>query len=81
MTVVTARELASLYPYVISENAVRDAKRLLDEAHGTALETSVFLSLVLREHARDILELEGLGKEVWDGVDPKQYVNELRKGW
>ena len=28
-----------------------------------------------------ILDLEGLGKEVWAGVDPKEYVGELRKEW
>lgn len=25
-----------------------------------------------------ILELHGLGKEIWQGVDPKDYVNNLR---
>lgn len=25
-----------------------------------------------------ILELHGLGKEIWQGVDPKEYVNHLR---
>lgn len=30
---------------------------------------------------RSILELEGLGAEVWDGVDPNQYVAELRDEW
>lgn len=31
--------------------------------------------------ARSILELEGLGKEVWEGVDPKQYISEMRDEW
>ncbi len=28
-----------------------------------------------------ILELRGLGKEVWAGVDPDQYVHEERLSW
>ncbi len=26
-------------------------------------------------------ELRGLGKEIWEGVDPQEYVNELRREW
>lgn len=28
-----------------------------------------------------ILELHGLGKEIWQGVDPKDYVKKLRDEW
>ena len=28
-----------------------------------------------------ILELHGLGKEIWQGVDPKDYVSKLRDEW
>ena len=28
-----------------------------------------------------ILELHGLGKEIWQGVNPKEYVNKLRDEW
>lgn len=28
-----------------------------------------------------ILELQGLGKEIWQGVDAQIYVNELRREW
>ncbi len=30
---------------------------------------------------RSLLELEGLGAELWKGVDAQEYVNELRKEW
>ena len=30
---------------------------------------------------RSIMELHGLGKEIWKGVDPDKYVDELRKEW
>jgi hypothetical protein len=28
-----------------------------------------------------ILELHGLGKEIWQGVDPKEYVRKLSDEW
>jgi hypothetical protein len=31
--------------------------------------------------ARSILELRALGKEVWERVDPKEYVSDLRDEW
>jgi len=31
--------------------------------------------------SHSILELHGLGKEIWRGVDPKDYVNNLRDEW
>ena len=30
---------------------------------------------------RSLLELEGLGSEIWQGTDAQEYVNELRKEW
>ena len=30
---------------------------------------------------RSILELEGLGKAIWDGIDAQEYVNEERNSW
>jgi hypothetical protein len=33
------------------------------------------------EHKRSIMELRGLGAEIWQGIDAQEYVNELRKEW
>ena len=30
---------------------------------------------------RSLLELRGLGKEIWEGVDPDAYVRNLRDEW
>jgi hypothetical protein len=30
---------------------------------------------------RSLLELEGLGAEIWEGVDAQEYVNGLRAEW
>ena len=30
---------------------------------------------------RSILEFEGLGAEIWEGIDVEEYVNQLRDEW
>lgn len=30
---------------------------------------------------RSLLELEGLGAEIWEGIDAQEYVNALRDEW
>ena len=30
---------------------------------------------------RSLKELQGLGKEIWEGVDAQEYINELRNEW
>jgi CRISPR/Cas system CSM-associated protein Csm4 (group 5 of RAMP superfamily) len=30
---------------------------------------------------RSILELEGLGEEIWHGIDAQEYVNQERNSW
>ena len=33
------------------------------------------------KHKRSILELRGLGKEIWNGIDAQEYVNQERDSW
>ena len=33
------------------------------------------------EPESSLLELEGLGSEIWQGIDAQQYVNEMRDEW
>jgi hypothetical protein len=35
----------------------------------------------VRPKTRSIMELEGLGAEIWEGIDAQEYVNQLRKEW
>ena len=35
----------------------------------------------VRGKKRNILELAGLGKEIWEGVDPDRYIREERPNW
>jgi hypothetical protein len=34
-----------------------------------------------KRHERSIMELHGLGKEIWEGIDAQEYVNSLREEW
>ena len=33
------------------------------------------------EPQHSIMELRGLGKEIWEGIDAQEYVNEERASW
>ena len=34
-----------------------------------------------RPKKRNLLELAGLGAEIWEGIDAQEYVNQLRSEW
>ena len=36
---------------------------------------------MLGKPKRSIMELEGLGKEIWHGLDAQEYVNRERASW
>ncbi|MDZ7262475.1 MAG: hypothetical protein ONB05_10270 [candidate division KSB1 bacterium] len=42
-------------------------------------EISTLMEIIQRKDP--ILALSGLGKEIWVGVDPDDYVREMREGW
>jgi len=59
--------------------ALSDAERrqLLEQlSHDLAEESSVE-----KKPRRSMMELHGLGKETWEGIDAQKYVNELLKKW
>lgn len=33
------------------------------------------------DRPHSLLELEGLGAEIWEGIDAQEYVNQLRSEW
>jgi hypothetical protein len=35
--------------------------------------------LNIKERKHSLLELEGLGKEIWDGIDPQKYIRQERE--
>jgi hypothetical protein len=36
---------------------------------------------VVHEPTHSILELDGLGKEIWEGVDVQEYIDQERASW
>lgn len=49
------------------------ARRILNDAADEESEAT--------ERPRSLLELEGLGAEIWRGVDAQEYVDGLRQEW
>jgi AbrB family looped-hinge helix DNA binding protein len=60
-----------------------EARRALGIAAGDRLEVEVTPdAIVLRPRPqRAGARLRGLGREVWQGIDPVDYVRELRQEW
>lgn len=54
------------------------AELSLDERRRLAAELA---AAPCTEKSRKITELRGLGKEVWQGIDPDEYVAQERDSW
>lgn len=66
------------YDHLVSQDVVRDLVRLLRIDRLAA--TSLVLSLDTGPRP-SLMELEGLGREVWAGEDAQEYVSRLRDEW
>lgn len=65
-------------------------ERLREKAKRRGLEEKAYVqTVVLRDLSQEeaepskhsIMELRGIGKGVWAGVDVQQYINEMRDEW
>lgn len=65
-----------VYEQQIRPLSLRDrlelAQRILAEVAATS---------EAEERPRSLLELEGLGAELWGGLDAQEYVHQLRREW
>ena len=54
-----------------------------EEEHRSVAQQVIHLvsKAVDRPKSHSILELRGLGKEVWEGIDPAKYIREERDSW
>ncbi len=66
--------------YVSSLPASERLRLLAMLAQGLASEATE-RSDVDEQPRRNIMELRGLGKEIWDGIDAQKYVDQLRDEW
>ncbi|HEX6368361.1 MAG TPA: hypothetical protein VF006_05480 [Longimicrobium sp.] len=64
-------------------DALYDALKARAESRhrSVAQEVTHILSEVLTPQRLSILELEGLGKELWSGIDATRHVEEERASW
>jgi hypothetical protein len=74
------REMTATYAYVVSGNAIQDVASLIGEEYTLGRLTSEFLRRPSAQR-HSLLELRGLGREIWQGIDPKKYIDELRNEW
>ncbi len=75
---MTAFEFLRSYSNVVSTDVIRDVEKLLREA---GVDDVVSLQASRQEPPTSILMLDGLGKEIWEGVDAKRYIDGLRDEW
>ncbi len=52
-----------------------DQLRLLEDL------AAIVRQRIIGEPLHSILELEGLGQEIWEGIDAQEYVNQERDAW
>ena len=66
------------------DDYIRGVEGLRPEEQLTLIEIiSAKLKKLLRQKKRNhsVMELEGLGADIWKGMDAQGYVNEERKSW
>ncbi|GIW94690.1 MAG: hypothetical protein KatS3mg110_2731 [Pirellulaceae bacterium] len=67
-------ERARYYITAISQSVVAEIVRLQQMlGSGTAVQEGYY--------GRSLMELKGLGGEVWKGIDARAYIDELRNEW
>ncbi len=79
MATLAARTVEEIYEQHIKPLSRADRLRLLAITAGELAGEAG--PLPVEAPKRSIMELHGLGKDVWKGVDAQEYVNELRKEW
>ena len=67
--------IEEIYRQYIEPLPNEEKQRLVDKVSG------VLADVKPEKPKRSLLELEGLGKEIWEGIDAQEYVNELRNEW
>lgn len=67
--------IEEIYQQYIKPLPDKDKLRLIAKVSNDLAETEI------EKPKRSLLEFEGLGKEVWEGIDAQEYVNELRNEW
>jgi hypothetical protein len=73
---MSVQDVDEIYEKYVRPLSPADRLRLLERTARDLAETSP-----VEGGMHSILELRGLGKEIWEGVDPQRYVSDLRDEW
>ncbi len=65
----------------VSEVLLQAKALSLEERKELVRSLTDLIAMEEKKPTRSLLELRGLGKEIWEGVDAQEYVNELRDEW
>ncbi|MCI5124432.1 MAG: hypothetical protein D3925_08145 [Candidatus Electrothrix sp. AR5] len=68
--------VAQLYKQYIKPISITEQLELI-----ALISNKLLVRADVKEKKRSLLELEGLGAEIWEGVDAQQYVDDLRNEW
>jgi hypothetical protein len=65
---------------------VYDSRKIVEEIQQLSIEEREKLLAIIQQGLKrpklhSLLELEGLGAELWEGIDAQEYVNQLRSEW
>jgi hypothetical protein len=63
------------YEHVVDSGPIESISRLLERVPSNEVGQEMV------RPRRSLMELRGLGKEIWAGVDPVEYVRGLRAEW
>jgi len=75
---MAAMSVEEIYERHIKPLPVAERLRLVEM---TARDLATHSNISFGRPKRSIMELHGLGKEIWEGVDAQEYVNKLRAEW
>lgn len=81
MSPLSIQDVQASYSHVISGGTIDTVCRLLEIESGPWGRTSIVMSSADAPPTRRLLELEGLGSEIWTGLDVGKYIDELRSEW
>lgn len=81
MEEMMAMSIEEIYQQHLKPLPAEDRRRLIDLLARDLAESELQLSAGEQPAKHSVLELEGLGAEIWEGVDAQKYVDELRREW
>lgn len=76
-----ATDVEEIYQQQLRSLPAEDRLRLIAMLARDLTVSGVQLAASEQPAKHSVLELEGLGAEIWEGIDAQEYVDELRREW